>query len=98
MTCGVPRFSAVKTGPRTALGDGRQCHPGGPPVGLRPGEVLRLAGANRRVQDCAGRKSRSWPGSASATAAALNAAALAEVSAAGDQVIAGCPPGRSDVM
>jgi hypothetical protein len=71
-------------------------------AGLRPacalGEVLRLAGANRRVRDCAGRKSRSWPGSASATAAALNAAALASESVAGDQVIPGCPPGRSDVM
>jgi hypothetical protein len=62
------------------------------------GEVLRLAGANRRVRDVAGRKSRSWPGSASATAAALNVAALAWVSVAGDQVIPGCRPGRPDVM
>src|SRR5580693_9571362 len=98
MTCGVPRFSAVKTGPRTALGNGRQCHPGGPPVALRPGGSTPPGWREPPRPGLRWEEAAVLAGSASATAAALNAAALASESVAGDQVIPGYPPGRSDVM
>jgi hypothetical protein len=99
MTCGASRFSAVKTGPRTALGgwssvSSRRAS-GRPAPWGKYSAWLAPTGASGTAL---ARKSRSWPGPASATASALNAAALAWVSVAGDQVIPSCPPGRSAVM